>query len=51
MYWTHNEGKSVVAGENINKVLAQELDELVIKNFERRRVDERFNDNPWAADI
>ena len=36
---------------NINEVLAQELQKTDIKNFKRREVHARVNDNIWAVDF
>ena len=34
---------------NINDVLAQQLEDTVIKRFKRKNVYSRFKDNIWAA--
>ena len=38
-------------GVNVNEVLAQELRNLVIKKFKRKKVCVKFKDNIWAADL
>ena len=36
---------------NENKILAEELHELIIKNFKRRKVYSTFKDNIWGVDF
>ena len=39
------------SGECVNEQVAKELHKPVIKKFERGKVDARFKDNIWAADL
>ena len=43
--------KKIGSGINVSEQIAEELHELVIKRFKRRKVYARFKDNIWAADL
>ena len=43
--------KRTGSGVNVNEQLAEELHQPVIKKFRRRKIDARFKDNIWAANV
>ena len=43
--------KKAGSGVSVNEQLDEGLHKPVIKKFERRKVDARFKDNIWAADL
>ena len=49
--WQKNSPETVKNEIVSNKELAEELRKLVIKKFEKRKVDSPFIDNMWGADL
>ena len=43
--------RKVGSGISVNQQLAEELHKPAIKKFKRRKVNARFKDNIWAADL